>query len=400
MKKIFITTTALLIACTLSAADLFVSPKGNDRNPGTKDSPKATLTAALRQARELRRLNDESLKGGITIHMEAGDYHLYEPVFIRPEDSGTEASPTVITSDGNAILNGGVEIRNWKKQGKLWVADVPMFNGRPLDFRQLWINGQKAVRARDVADFEKMYRIINNDPQNEILWVPAAAVKKIQKARYAEMVLHEMWCVANLRIKSVEIQGDSAAVRFHNPESRIQFEHPWPRPMVTKDGHNSAFYLTNAMELLDEPGEWYHDIESRKIYYYPRKGEKISKAVVPGIETLVWVEGTIDRPVKHIRFDNVTFQYTTWMRPSLQGHVPLQAGMYMTDGYKIRPSMIRKNNHKLDNQGWLGRPASAVVVKAAQDIDFEKCRFQHLGSTGIDYEWATGGRTYKRLSFP
>lgn len=85
--------------------------------------------------------------------------------------------------------------------------------------------------------------------------------------------------------------------------------------MVTKDGHNSAFYLTNAMELLDEPGEWYHDIESRKIYYYPRKGEKISKAVVPGIETLVWVEGTIDRPVKHIRFDNIAFQYTTWMRP-------------------------------------------------------------------------------------
>ena len=106
MKKIFITTTALLIACTLSAADLFVSPKGNDRNPGTKDSPKATLTAALRQARELRRLNDESVKGGITIHLEAGDYHLYEPVFIRPEDSGTEASPTVITSDGNAVLNG------------------------------------------------------------------------------------------------------------------------------------------------------------------------------------------------------------------------------------------------------------------------------------------------------
>ena len=90
MKKIFITTAALLIACTLSAADLFVSPEGNDRNPGTKDFPKATLTAALRQARELRRLNDESVKGGITIHLEAGDYHLYEPVFIRPEDSGKE----------------------------------------------------------------------------------------------------------------------------------------------------------------------------------------------------------------------------------------------------------------------------------------------------------------------
>ncbi|WP_455664871.1 right-handed parallel beta-helix repeat-containing protein [Phocaeicola sp.] len=399
MKRLSITTTALLIAYTLSAADIFVSPRGNDQNPGTDTSPKATLTAALRQARELRRLQDESIKDGITIHLASGDYHLYESVFIRPEDSGTESSPTTITSDGHATLNGGVEIKNWKKQGHFLVADVPTFNGRPLDFRQLWINGKKATRARDVADFEKMYRIINNDPKNEILWVPTAAVKKIQKSPYAEMVLHEMWCVANLRIKSIDIQGDSAAVRFHNPESRIQFEHPWPRPMVTKDGHNSAFYLTNAMELLDEPGEWYHDIENRKLYYYPRKGEKISQAIVPGIETLVQVEGTLDRPVSHIRFKNITFQYTTWMRPSLKGHVPLQAGMYMTDGYKIRPSMIRKDNHKLDNQGWLGRPASAVTVKAARHIDFEGCRFRHLGSTGIDYEWATEGGNIRGCLF-
>lgn len=391
MKRIFITAAALLIASALPAADIFISPRGNDRNAGTEAAPKATLTAALRQARELRRLNDESIRNGITIHLAGGDYHLYEPVFIRPEDSGTETSPTVITSDGGATLHGGIPLTNWRKQGKLLVTDVPSFNGRPLDFRQLWINRHKAVRARDVADFEQMYRIINSDPANEILWVPAAAVKKIRNAKYAEMVLHEMWCVANLRIRSVEVRGDSAAVRFHNPESRIQFEHPWPRPMVTKDGHNSAFYLTNAPELLDEPGEWYHDIDTRKLYYYPRKGEQVTDAVVPAVETLVRVEGTIDRPVHHVRFENITFAYTTWMRPSLQGHVPLQAGMYMTDGYKIRPSMIRKNNHKLDNQGWLGRPSSAVTVRAARNVDFGNCSFLHLGSTGIDYEWATEG---------
>ena len=391
MKRIFITAAALLIASALPATDIFISPRGNDRNAGTEAAPKATLTAALRQARELRRLNDESIRNGITIHLAGGDYHLYEPVFIRPEDSGTETSPTVITSDGGATLHGGIPLTNWRKQGKLLVTDVPSFNGRPLDFRQLWINGHKAVRARDVADFEQMYRIINNDPANEILWVPAAAVKKIRNAKYAEMVLHEMWCVANLRIRSVEVRGDSAAIRFHNPESRIQFEHPWPRPMVTKDGHNSAFYLTNAPELLDEPGEWYHDIDTRKLYYYPRKGEQVTDAVVPVVETLVRVEGTIDRPVHHVRFENITFAYTTWIRPSLQGHVPLQAGMYMTDGYKIRPSMIRKNNHKLDNQGWLGRPSSAVTVRAARNVDFGNCSFLHLGSTGIDYEWATEG---------
>ena len=216
-------------------------------------------------------------------------------------------------------------------------------------------------------------------------------MKKIINSPYAEMVLHEMWCVANLRIKSIDIHGDSAAIRFHDPESRIQFEHPWPRPMVTKDGHNSAFYLTNAKELLDTPGEWYHDIDTHKIYYYPFPGEIVKEAIVPAVETLMTIEGTLDRMVENVRIENIGFEYTTWMRPSLMGHVPLQAGMYMTDGYKIKPKMLRYQNHSLDNQGWLGRPASAVVVKGASDIDFIKCRFERLGSSGLDYEWGTQG---------
>lgn len=391
MKRLFASVGMALTVAAGFAADVYVSPTGSDANDGSKSAPKATLTSALRQAREMRRLGAEGVESGINIHLAAGDYYLYEPVFIRPEDSGTPSSPTVITSGGDARLNGGVKISGWKRQGKLLVAEVPQFNGRPLDFRQLYVNGHKAVRARDVEDFEKMHRIIGNDPKNEVLWVPAEAVKKIKGAPYAEMVLHEMWCVANLRIKSIDIQGDSAAVRFHNPESRIQFEHPWPRPMVTTDGHNSAFYLTNAKELLDVPGEWYHDIDSRKVYYYPFDGETVSEAIVPAIETLVNIEGTLDRPVENVRIENIAFEYTTWMRPSLMGHVPLQAGMFMTDGYKISPKMERPQNHKLDNQGWLGRPASAVVVKGADNIDFIGCRFEHLGSTGLDYEWGTRG---------
>lgn len=389
------------------AGELWISPKGNDWNEGTRLAPKATLTSALRQAREWRRTGDERVQGGITIYLEGGTYSLYEPVFIRPEDSGTAESPTVIRSVAgeDVVISGGVRITDWKKQGRLWVANVPTFNGRPLDFRQLWIDGKKAVRARDVEDFEKMNRICSVDEKNEILYVPAVAVRKLingkgeLKANYAEMVLHQMWCVANLRIRSVEIQGDSAAVRFHQPESRIQFEHPWPRPMVTTNGHNSAFYLTNARELLDVPGEWYHDIESRKVYYYPREGEKM-EAIVPAIETLVQVEGTLDRPVSHIRFEKITFSHTTWMRPSEKGHVPLQAGMYLTDGYRIDPKMKRDYlNHQLDNQGWLGRPAAAVCVAGANQIDFERCRFEQLGSTGLDYEEGTLGGVVRGCVF-
>ena len=410
MKKLFVTAICILCSHWLLAGEIWISPKGSDFNDGTRQSPKATLTSALRQAREWRRTEDNRIQGGITIYMEGGTYAFYEPVFIRPEDSGTKESPTIIRSvdDEKVILSGGISINGWKKQGKVWVADVPVFNGRPLDFRQLWVNGKKAVRARDVEDFEKMNRICSVDEKNEILYVPAVSIRRLidnkgnLKAKYAEMVLHQMWCVANLRIRSVEVQGDSAAIRFHQPESRIQFEHPWPRPMVTKDGHNSAFYLTNACELQDVPGEWYHDMDARKVYYYPREGEKMQEAevIVPAVETLVRVEGTVDRPVCHIRFEKITFSYTTWMRPSEKGHVPLQAGMYLTDGYRIDPKMQRNYlNHPLDNQGWLGRPAAAVRVVAARQIDFERCRFEHLGSTGLDYEEAVQGGVVRGCLF-
>ena len=410
MKKLFVTAICILCSHWLLADEIWISPKGSDFNDGTRQSPKATLTSALRQAREWRRTEDNRIQGGITIYMEGGTYAFHEPVFIRPEDSGTKESPTIIRSVGDekVILSGGISINGWKKQGKVWVADVPAFNGRPLDFRQLWVNGKKAVRARDVEDFEKMNRICSVDEKNEILYVPAVSIRRLidnkgnLKAKYAEMVLHQMWCVANLRIRSVEVQGDSAAIRFHQPESRIQFEHPWPRPMVTTDGHNSAFYLTNARELQDVPGEWYHDIDARKVYYYPREGEKMQEAevIVPAVETLVRVEGTVDRPVCHIRFEKITFSYTTWMRPSEKGHVPLQAGMYLTDGYRIDPKMQRNYlNHPLDNQGWLGRPAAAVRVVAARQIDFERCRFEHLGSTGLDYEEAVQGGVVRGCLF-
>jgi len=410
MKKLFLTAICILCSHWLLADEIWISPKGSDFNDGTRQFPKATLTSALRQAREWRRTEDNRIQGGITIYMEGGTYAFYEPFFIRPEDSGTKESPTIIRSVGDekVILSGGISINGWKKQGKVWVADVPVFNGRPLDFRQLWVNGKKAVRARDVEDFEKMNRICSVDEKNEILYVPAVSIRRLidnkgnLKAKYAEMVLHQMWCVANLRIRSVEVQGDSAAIRFHQPESRIQFEHPWPRPMVTTDGHNSAFYLTNARELQDVPGEWYHDMDARKVYYYPREGEKMQEAevIVPAVETLVRVEGTLDRPVCHIRFEKITFSYTTWMRPSEKGHVPLQAGMYLTDGYRIDPKMQRNYlNHPLDNQGWLGRPAAAVRVVAARQIDFERCRFEHLGSTGLDYEEAVQGGVVRGCLF-
>jgi hypothetical protein len=345
-------------------------------------TPDSSLADAVRQAREMRRLGQAN---EVTIHLAAGTYYIYEPLRLRPEDSG------LTISGSQAVISGGMQIKGWRKQGKLLVADVPDFNGRPVDFRQLWVNGRKAVRARDVSEFEQMARIRTYDKKNQVLWVPRKAVEKILRAPYAEMVLHEMWCTSNLRIKSIELQGDSAGIRFHQPEAKLQFEHPWPSPMTPNTGHPSPFYLTNAKDLLDEPGEWYHDIREHKLYYMSRKNETFTNrnemftAIVPVMETLVEVIGSAERPVRNITFKGVAFSHTTWMRPSEKGHVPLQAGMYLLEAYKLRPQIDRPNNHKLDNQGWLGRADAAVELRYTEDINFDGCRFEHLGGSGLDY---------------
>ena len=181
--------TALLLAVfagsSVQAADIIVKPGAY------------TIEKALQEAREARRLNGAEQ---VCIHLSEGTYRLNQPIIIRPEDNGIR-----IVADGKVTVSGGVRLTGWKKEGKYYVAQVPDFNGRPLEFRQLWVNGRKAVRARDVADFNDMYRIRAIDKAKEILYVPAAAVKKIVNARYAEMVIHEMWCVANLRIKNIKI---------------------------------------------------------------------------------------------------------------------------------------------------------------------------------------------------
>lgn len=382
-RKTLITSIfAVTIGLTSYATDLLVKPGAY------------SIEKALQQAREERRLNNAT---DICLRLQEGVYQLNQPITIRPEDNGTR-----IVADGKVTISGGVSISGWKKEGKCYVADVPDFNGRPLEFRQLWVNGKKAVRARDVDDFEQMFRIRSVDKANETIYVPAKAVKKIINAKYPEMVLHEMWCIANLRIKNIKIQGDSAAVTFHQPESHVHFMHPWPSPMVTTDGHNSAFYLTNAKELLDSEGEWYLDARASKLYYIPRKGEDMGSAevIAPAVETLVQVAGTPDEPVKDVTFEGITFSYATWMRPSVSGHAPLQAGMYMTEAYKLRPKMDRPNgDHKLDNQGWVGRPAAAVSLNCAENVSFTKCTFEHNASTGLDYHLYIKGGTVDHCTF-
>ena len=180
-------------------------------------TPDSSLHLAVRKARELRRLG---MAKEAVIRMTAGIYRLEYPLVIRHEDSNLTFQGS---DDGQVTISGAVEWNDWQREGQYLTAQVPEYHGRPMEFRQLWINGRKAVRARDVEDFEKMNRICWVDKAKQGIWVPTNTVRRLidkqgnilPTARYTEMVLHEMWEVANLRIKGITVDGDTALVTFH-----------------------------------------------------------------------------------------------------------------------------------------------------------------------------------------
>ena len=86
MKQIL--TILLLFVCLYTNAGEIIVREGE------------SIHDALRQAREWRRTNDPRCQDGITIIIEEGRYYMNEPLFLRPEDSGTKESPLVIRGIG------------------------------------------------------------------------------------------------------------------------------------------------------------------------------------------------------------------------------------------------------------------------------------------------------------
>ena len=285
-----------------------------------------SLHEALRQAREWRRTNDPRCEGGITIRIKAGRYYMNEPLFIRPEDSGTDDSPLVIMGETGAVICGDPcqeHTQIWPKEG-----------------------------MERIISFNPKTRTITI-PQYDKLWMPPP---------HQEMVVHQRWAIAILRVEKMRANDDSIVVSFKEPESRFEFEHPWPQPVINGEKGSSSFLLRTT--------------EQRD-----------------GIEQLVIVDGA-----DHVTFEGITFENTCWNRPLHKGHVTLQGGFPIIDAYKLKENPGLPWDADLENQAWIERPVSAVTVRNSKIIRFTDCRYQHLGSTALDLESVDGG-TVERCIF-
>jgi len=393
---------------------IYVSPGGSDDNwdqpgYGSKKQPFKTIAMAIRKAREVRRLGQNRCSDGrlqgIQILLEDGVYYPEQTLMIRPEDGGTADAPTRLAAihQRKATISGGLKISGWKQidasdplfklfsdnaARAVYVAHLPRKYGTDINFRQLWVNGRKAVRAECYnggSYGNNMRRILSWDHKDQSCWIPRPKGFDVRQATEMEMIIHQWWAIANLRVSSARVAGDSVELHFRAPESRLQSEHPWPAPWLSEKTGNSAFFLANAPGFLDTAAEWYLDRATQKVYYMPRKGEDMATAnvMLPYLTTLLKMAGSPEQPVNNFQLQGINFQFSTWLRPSRLGHVPLQAGMFLLEAYKLKqPGTPEKAG--LENQAWIGRPPAAVELAFTRNAQVKDCAFRHLASSGLD----------------
>lgn len=365
-----------LLACWLIYASPFwaqqnayyVSPTGNDANPGTEAQPFKTIQKARDEIRD----HNQNMTKDITVYLRGGRYELDDTLLFEPRDSGTNGHKVIYRNyrGETPSLAGGKRISGWQQDsGNRWKARTEL-----ADFRQLYVGGKRAVRARGgPLPGAELY---GRDGYK----TSAAAMADWKNQSDIEFVYDVEWERTICKVAQIRREGPSAVITMQQPYFTLA---------RLKDGVQASFptYIENAFELLDEPGEWYLDRAAHVVYYIPRPGEDLgtTEVVVPTVEKLLELQGTLDAPVQNLVFEGIRFCHASWLRPSQIGHVDVQANFIITPQNLIARSGQFVGN--LHNE--FTKSPSNVVLHAAKSIRFEGCTFTQFGSGGIDLEYGS-----------
>jgi len=361
-----------LIAVTVSSSSpppsttaFYVAPSGSDQNPGTLQQPFQTIDRARVAVRSI----NGSMSANITVFLRGGEHMLPSSLLFDQLDSGSNGFDVVYAAypGEHPVLHGGQHITGWASVG----GGIYKANVGQLRFRQLYVNGKRAVRARR-PDAGNYFQVRSWDTSGRRVEVSSGEIGNWQRLNQAEMVILGTGVnQSNLRLSSFSVSGSGAHVTPREPERTRLFQQAYPPKNPFR-----PYYFENALELLDSPGEWYLNTDSSEVYYMPRPGEDLSTAdvVAPRLETLLTLRGTLPSPVHNIQFRNLTFAYSTWLVPSNEGFVGDQASIVFT-GPLPDDEITSYPGH---------RHPAAVHVEAAANLTFERNVFTHLGSSGLN----------------
>ncbi len=370
MKTALLLLAAVLAGplAALNAADFHVAPNGSDANPGTEAKPFATLERTRDAVRQVNR----DMKEDIVVVLHSGTYQLDHGLFLGPSDSGTGGHNVIYRARAGEtpILSGGAPITGWQpdEQGR-WKAPTPA-----RDFRQLYVNNVRATRARGAVPAG--LTLSGEDGYT----TTAVSMANWKRPSDLEICYVCAWAHTRCKVRDIRREGDNAVITVRQP----QFTYAKTKEGVNIASHADEVYLENALELLDEPGEWYLDEEAGIVYYLPKPGEDMTEisVVAPALQSLVYLAGELDQPVHNIHFEGIRFEHGNWSRPSRSGFLDVQANFVLDE---VNPMQREGGLTAVHNQHW--KSEANVVCSAARSIRFERCVFARLGGAGINLEY-------------
>ena len=354
---------------------LYVAPNGDDSNPGTLAQPLRTVA----KARDLVRSMTTGMSADITVYLRAGTYPQTKTLAFSNADSGQNGFYVkyLAYQGEQPIITGGQPITRWTAPSS--GSGIYTASGVTTPFRQLYVNGVKAIRARapnlGANGALAFNRVTGADNTAQNIQIASSEISSWNNLTKVEMHVMTGWGDNTVRLASFTTSGSTATLKIQSPESTILFARPFPHLGGQFSGFTKhCYYFENALELLDQPGEWYLDEGTGTLSYKPRAGEDLTTATVvaPMVETVMSIAGTsTTSQAGYLWFQGIVFAHSTYMGPSESGFLDAQAGQYNLTA-------------TTDNKQTVGRPPAGVSVMNANHVHFERNVFTQMGATALD----------------
>ncbi|MBK7979163.1 MAG: right-handed parallel beta-helix repeat-containing protein [Ignavibacteriae bacterium] len=336
---------------------IYVSVNGNDNSNGNFDSPLKTIQKAIENVKP------SIGKLPISIIISEGNYRIEMPLEFNADELGSVDNPLKIISRNtdSVVISGGIKLKNWKKESNgIWSVTLP--ENYSCKFNTLYVNDRRAIRAR-FPDKDYLHVKKAGEDNRTNFFFEKNDFPNVNKVSNLELVLLHDWSITRICVKEIDWENLSLkTVDSIGARSPAFFN-------ISNWEPNPRYFLENAIEFCNSPGEWYCDFEQRKIYYVPFPNEDINElnAVIPISPQLVKINGDRLQNRGYINFEGITFEHTNWVIPE-RGYCGIQACMY--------------DNRESNTKQWNQVPA-AIEVNCAENILFKNCTVKHTDGSGI-----------------